>query len=73
MKEKKVTEPNLFMKLIMAGLLKDGKGSHDIYFLMMDYKWEVYESEETPHDYHIIGSHPIAKRIDLFLTKAVIH
>jgi len=74
MKEKKITDPNLFMKLIIVALSKnaDITKRFDVKFIL-DYRWEVFESEETPHDYHIIGSHPIAKRLDFYLTKTVIH
>lgn len=70
---KKITDPNLAMKLIIVGLKSNPIHKLKVVDLMLDYRWEVFEDPEESHDYHIIGCHPIAKRIDLFLTKTVIH
>lgn len=73
MKETKITDPNLFMKLILVALLTEANASTaQALTVMMDYKWEVFETE-SPNDYHIIGCHPVAKRLDFYLTKTVIH
>lgn len=75
MKKKPITDPNLFMKLVLTGILsaEDPWISHSAPALLMDYKWEVYELEDSPHDYHIIGNHPVMKRLDFHLKKTVIH
>jgi len=73
MEEVKIIDPNLVMKLILVALIKNISNKNDIFKIMLDYKWEVFESKENPHDYHIIGCHPVAKRLDYFLRKQVIH
>ena len=68
-----ITQPNLFMKLVLTALLSEETISNEkIPSLMMDYIWEVNEKEDSRHDYHVIGCHAVAKRIDIFLTKTVI-
>ncbi|HRW21308.1 MAG TPA: hypothetical protein P5509_04990 [Bacteroidales bacterium] len=71
MNETKITDPNLFMKLVLVALLKNHPA--DAPKLMLDYRWEVLELDDGPHNYHVIGNHPIAKRLDFFLERTVIH
>ena len=60
------------MKLVLTALLSDKKiNVLMIPKLMLDYNWEIEELGE--HNYHIIASHPIAKRLDFYLEKTVIH
>lgn len=76
MKKKKVTSPNLFMKLVQVALMTKPETElklSEILKLMFDYNWEVYELEDEVHSYQITGSHPIARRLDFYLTKTVIH
>lgn len=76
MKEKQITDQNLFMKLVVTGLIRHktlSKHPLRAVDLILDYKWEVFESEEKPHTYRVTGYHPVAKRIDMILENTVVH
>ena len=73
----KITDPNTFMKIVLVSIHTDLKTSElscrEKLMIMSDYKWEVYESKDIPHSYHVIGNHSTARRLDFYLTKTVIH
>lgn len=65
---KQVTNPNLFMKIVLVALMSNNIDNPiGIQDVMLDYSWEVYETSEGSHDYHVIGCHPVAKRLDFYL------
>jgi hypothetical protein len=58
-----MTQENKFMKiLIECGVTYD---------LLKNYDWTITEIER--HKYHCIGTHPVAKRIDIIKEHVVIH
>jgi hypothetical protein len=58
-----MNKENRFMKILIACGVT--------YEQLMNYIWEVNEIE--PHKYHCIGSHPVAKRIDIIKNNIIIH
>jgi hypothetical protein len=63
---------NTFMKIVLTALLNDKQiDNKDITKLMLDYTWEI--EQDGPHDYYVIGNHPVARRIGIILKDTVIH
>jgi hypothetical protein len=73
---KQVTNPNLFMKIVLVALMSNDIGNPigdvSIHDVMVDYSWEVYETSEGSHDYHVIGCHPVARRLDFYLKRTFV-
>jgi len=58
-----MTKENKFMKILIAcGVTFD---------LLKNYEWDIIEL--AAYKYHCIGTHPVAKRVDIIKENIVIH